>query len=604
MPCNIDTKKPTMKLGVIKFQVYERVPSYTASENTIKCRESTSGRAVYLPHEGTLLADVEVRYGVEKLLVQSSIVVSEEIRNYERKRKRELVDSEKKGEPARKKKREKILGFGRTDLEPEKKRLKKIEKKRLQKIEKKRLQKIEKKRLQKIEKKRLQKIEKKRLQKIEEERVKERIKEKRRKTTTSDSDSSDSGNKSLTSLSERKKMLKAQLKKFDSDFCRERGRLPREAEKEPIWHLYEQYNKLKGLLEKANNKTKKPVNTKKGGGRRSYPEQSQGQSSDESSDSGSNSETETQDEKSGKGKKTKEKSEQQGNGKRTPGKKTTGMIDTPMTLKLNLALRREQTIRRDFFPPKTRVKKRIEEKRRIEYENLPIVKKIKTTKKTKWTAEEENAVKRGYELFSGEKNLWAKTKEEYADILENRSSVQIKDKWRTITKQKQELEQQRQRYEGYKLRQEKTTTSDSYSDSDSSDSGNKANNKTKKLVNTKKGGGRRSYPEQSQSQSSDESSDSGSNSETETQDEKSGKGKKTNPKSKEQGNGKSTPGKKTTGIDTTPMTMQLCPKHRREETIRRSFMPPKTTPSKATSKTTPSKTTTSNPKPCNTKKKK
>ena len=299
MPCNIETKKPTMKLGVIKFQVYERVPSYTASENTIKCRESTSGRAVYLPHEGTLLADVEVRYGVEKLLVQSSIVVSEEIRNYERKRKRELVDSEKKGEPARKKKREKILGFGRTDLEPEKKRLKKIEKKRLQKIEK----------------KRLQKIEKKRLQKIEEERVKERIKEKRRKTTTSDSDSSDSGNKSLTSLSERKKMLKAQLKKFDSDFCRERGRLPREAEKEPIWHLYEQYNKLKGLLEKANNKTKKPVNTKKGGGRRSYPEQSQSQSSDESSDSGSNSETETQDEKSGKGKKTKEKSEQQGNGK-------------------------------------------------------------------------------------------------------------------------------------------------------------------------------------------------------------------------------------------------------------------------------------------------
>jgi len=60
-----------------------------------------------------------------------------------------------------------------------------------------------------------------------------------------------SNSQSLTSLSERKKMLKAQLKKFDSDFCRERGRLPRKAEKEPIRHLYEQYNKLKGLLEKS-----------------------------------------------------------------------------------------------------------------------------------------------------------------------------------------------------------------------------------------------------------------------------------------------------------------------------------------------------------------
>tara|TARA_B110000971_G_C19780602_1_gene395111 strand:- start:229 stop:564 length:336 start_codon:yes stop_codon:yes gene_type:complete len=50
-------------------------------------------------------------------------------------------------------------------------------------------------------------------------------------------------------LAERKRLLKSQLKKFDQDFMREKGRMPHKAEKEPIRHLYEQYNALKSLLE-------------------------------------------------------------------------------------------------------------------------------------------------------------------------------------------------------------------------------------------------------------------------------------------------------------------------------------------------------------------
>ena len=52
-------------------------------------------------------------------------------------------------------------------------------------------------------------------------------------------------------LSERKKLLKQQLKKFDADFLRDKGRMPKKVEKEPIRHLYEQYNALKSLLETA-----------------------------------------------------------------------------------------------------------------------------------------------------------------------------------------------------------------------------------------------------------------------------------------------------------------------------------------------------------------
>jgi len=50
-------------------------------------------------------------------------------------------------------------------------------------------------------------------------------------------------------LAERKRLLKSQLKKFDQDFMREKGRMPHKAEKEPIRHLYKQYNALNSLLE-------------------------------------------------------------------------------------------------------------------------------------------------------------------------------------------------------------------------------------------------------------------------------------------------------------------------------------------------------------------
>lgn len=60
--------------------------------------------------------------------------------------------------------------------------------------------------------------------------------------------------------------------------------------------------------------------------------------------------------------------------------------------------------------------------------------------KSKWTAEEEHAVKEGFKRFSAEKNCWAMIREEYSEILQNRTGVQIKDKWRTITRQ---MEQQR-----------------------------------------------------------------------------------------------------------------------------------------------------------------
>ncbi len=50
-------------------------------------------------------------------------------------------------------------------------------------------------------------------------------------------------------LAERKRLLKSQLKKFDQDFMREKGRMPHKAEKEPIRHLYKQYNALNSLLD-------------------------------------------------------------------------------------------------------------------------------------------------------------------------------------------------------------------------------------------------------------------------------------------------------------------------------------------------------------------
>lgn len=56
----------------------------------------------------------------------------------------------------------------------------------------------------------------------------------------------------------------------------------------------------------------------------------------------------------------------------------------------------------------------------------------KVTYRRKWTEEEKEALKQGVSQFGVGK--WAKIKEKYAEILRNRTSVQIKDCWRTMTR--------------------------------------------------------------------------------------------------------------------------------------------------------------------------
>lgn len=53
---------------------------------------------------------------------------------------------------------------------------------------------------------------------------------------------------SLAELQARKRDLKQKLKQYDMDFMRQHGRMPVKAEKEPIRHLYETYNALKGQI--------------------------------------------------------------------------------------------------------------------------------------------------------------------------------------------------------------------------------------------------------------------------------------------------------------------------------------------------------------------
>lgn len=56
------------------------------------------------------------------------------------------------------------------------------------------------------------------------------------------------GDLSLNDLVSQKRELKSQLKTYDLTFAREHGRMPVKAEKEPIRHLYEQYNALKAHI--------------------------------------------------------------------------------------------------------------------------------------------------------------------------------------------------------------------------------------------------------------------------------------------------------------------------------------------------------------------
>jgi len=64
-------------------------------------------------------------------------------------------------------------------------------------------------------------------------------------TGSSTSFSSELNGMSMSDLSARKRELKQQLKQYDMKFARKHGRMPVKAEKEPIRHLYENYNALK-----------------------------------------------------------------------------------------------------------------------------------------------------------------------------------------------------------------------------------------------------------------------------------------------------------------------------------------------------------------------
>lgn len=59
-------------------------------------------------------------------------------------------------------------------------------------------------------------------------------------------------------------------------------------------------------------------------------------------------------------------------------------------------------------------------------------KKDSKTNRRPWTVEEKSAVKEGVKKFGI--GAWTKTKLEYAEILQNRTNIQIKDAWRHMLK--------------------------------------------------------------------------------------------------------------------------------------------------------------------------
>jgi hypothetical protein len=65
---------------------------------------------------------------------------------------------------------------------------------------------------------------------------------------SSPSPAPDSALLTLADLQARKRELKQQLKQYDMSFARKHGRMPVKAEKEPIRHLYENYNALKSQI--------------------------------------------------------------------------------------------------------------------------------------------------------------------------------------------------------------------------------------------------------------------------------------------------------------------------------------------------------------------
>lgn len=55
-------------------------------------------------------------------------------------------------------------------------------------------------------------------------------------------------------------------------------------------------------------------------------------------------------------------------------------------------------------------------------------------KRKRWSQAEVNALQKGYKEFSSLPNVWVMIKSKFADVLSQRSNVDIKDKYRNLLK--------------------------------------------------------------------------------------------------------------------------------------------------------------------------
>lgn len=55
-------------------------------------------------------------------------------------------------------------------------------------------------------------------------------------------------------------------------------------------------------------------------------------------------------------------------------------------------------------------------------------------KRVRWSTEEEAALIEGYRLYESYSNVWVLIKTKFPDVLQNRSNVDLKDKYRNLMK--------------------------------------------------------------------------------------------------------------------------------------------------------------------------
>lgn len=70
-----------------------------------------------------------------------------------------------------------------------------------------------------------------------------------------------------------------------------------------------------------------------------------------------------------------------------------------------------------------------------QYETAHVEKRA-GAKRIKWSPAEIEALEKGMDLFGNRYNRWKRIKEEYPDALANRSTVDLKDKIRNLSKLK------------------------------------------------------------------------------------------------------------------------------------------------------------------------